>query len=132
MAFDCTGCGACCASHGGYAVVAVSREDRRRLARHLGLTLRQFTRRHCRRAGGELVLRDPPGSRACVFYRAEAGRCAVYRARPAQCRTYPFWPELLRRRTWERDVAPFCPGVGRGPTVPAGRIARLLRRPASR
>jgi len=126
--FGCTGCGACCVSHGPYTVVAVSREDRGRLAAHLGLGLQAFTRSHCARVGDGLALRDPPGSGACVFLQRETGRCAVYQARPAQCRTYPFWPELMARRTWTRDVAPFCPGVGQGGVIQGAEIEAILGR----
>ncbi len=42
--FECTACGECCKSRGGYDYVYVNLKERRRLARHLRLDTRAFTR----------------------------------------------------------------------------------------
>jgi Fe-S-cluster containining protein len=54
-------------------------------------------------------------------------QCSVYEARPNQCRTWPFWPEVMNAKSWKKDVADFCPGVGKGPVIPAKEIERQLK-----
>ena len=81
------------------------------MADHLGMKLSTFTQKHCDQQDGVWKLKDGPSDN-CPFL---VGRkCGVYEARPSQCRTWPFWPELMNARTWDEDVASFCPGVGRG------------------
>lgn len=123
--WECQQSGKCCVSHGEYGFVYLAREDRRRLARHFGLTVRDFLRAWCRRHGGWTVLKDAPDASACIFF--ADGKCSVYDARPTQCRTWPFWPELMNAKRWASEVASFCPGVGKGDVVPAARIRAALR-----
>lgn len=114
MRFSCQSSGKCCVLRGGFGYVYLTLEDRRRLARHLGLNTRSFTREYCRKdETGFYFLRDEePGQKECRFL--EGKQCGVYEARPTQCRTWPFWPENMSAKTWSRDVAGFCPGVGKG------------------
>lgn len=130
LAFECTACGRCCVNHGeGYEFVFSTVAERHALARHLGVTLREFERRFCERRDGALSFASR--GEACVFL-DERGRCSVYALRPTQCRTFPFWPELLEdEETWERDVASFCPGVGRGPPRDREEIEAAMRRAGS-
>ena len=120
--FECQGTGQCCVSRGAYGYVYVTLEDRRRLAAALGVPTRQFTREYCDKEDDQFFLanREPE----CMFL--DGARCAVYDARPTQCRTWPFWPENMKPRTWT-SIAEFCPGVGKGATVPAERIVEILR-----
>jgi len=111
-------------ARGGYGYVYLTLADRRRLARHFGLATGVFTRRYCVRTDGHWHLRDFTDQ--CPFL--EGRRCGVYEARPEQCRTWPFWPEHMSPRAWDREVASFCPGVGKGPLVTGPEIVRLLRR----
>ncbi len=120
--FECQETGRCCVSRGTYGYVYLTLEDRRRLARHFGLTTLQFTRRHCRKTDGHFCLKD--FTDACPFL--EGKRCGVYEARPSQCRTWPFWPEHMGAKAWNREVVGFCPGVGKGRLYPADEIRRLL------
>lgn len=120
--FGCRDCGGCCRSRGAYNYVYLSLHDRRRLARHLGLTTLQFTRRYAQKTHGWFHLKDPEGD--CVFL--EDGRCTVYDARPTQCRTWPFWPENMKPRVWHREIQPACPGIGRGRLYPAAQIERIM------
>ena len=76
----------------------------------LGTTLAAFDAEYCARDEGERVTKFREG--ACIFL--DGNRCRIYEARPRQCRTWPFWPENLVKRAWDRDVAPFCAGVGKG------------------
>jgi hypothetical protein len=112
--FSCQGSGRCCVSRGAYGHVYLTLEDRRRLAAALGLPTREFTRRHCAKTDGLFHLNDPGPD--CRFL--EDRRCGVYEARPTQCRTWPFWPESMNPRAWTA-IAAYCPGVGKGRTVPA-------------
>ncbi len=121
LRFGCTGCGDCCRARAGWGPVYVTADDRRRLARFLGLPMATFTRRFCERQDGALMLREP--ARDCVFLAPDG--CAVYGARPAQCRTWPFWPENLNARAWAR-IARDCPGIGRGRRYSAAEIRRRL------
>lgn len=121
--FGCTGSGQCCTVHGDYAYVFLRREDERRLAAHLGVSVREVRRRYTRRIGsGQRSLIFPEGS--CVFL--DGRRCGIYEARPRQCRTWPFWEENLDPGVWEKEVAAFCPGVGRGRLYTEEEIRAIL------
>lgn len=121
--FECQGTGRCCLSRGQYGYVYLTLADRQRLARGLGLTTSAFTRRYCAKTDGHVHLKHP--DRDCPF--VDGKRCGVYESRPAQCRTWPFWPENLNARTWTKEVAAFCPGVGKGRLYSADEIRELLR-----
>ena len=121
--FECRNQRCCCVTHGECSYVFVNRQDRERLAEHLGLAPADFARRFCDRIGYRWYLRDAPGSEACLFLSAEG--CGVYEARPTQCRTWPFWPENMDEEAWAR-VAAFCPGIGRGRRWSAEQIAGRL------
>ena len=124
LRFECTRCGNCCTSHGEYTHVYLAERDVRALAAHLGLSRRRFLARYCEREDGRVLLRmDAP---ECPFLSSE-GTCSVYPARPRQCRTWPFWEENLERAAWEGPIAATCPGIGRGPLVPADEVERLAR-----
>ena len=121
--FGCTGSGECCTAHGSYEYVFMSRAEERALAVHQGMSLREFRRHHTKRAGlGQRSLRFPGGK--CTFLQGK--RCTVYEVRPQQCRTWPFWPENMDRRVWDRDVAGFCAGVGRGRLYSREEIEAVL------
>jgi Fe-S-cluster containining protein len=111
-------------SRGQYGYVYVTLEDRRALARLLGLATGAFTRKYCEREGGIWKLRD--FNENCRFL--EGKRCGVYEARPTQCRTWPFWPETMTAKGWAREVAAFCPGVGRGRIWERHEIEDALKR----
>ncbi len=111
LRFSCTGSGKCCTVHGDNAYVFPTRDEERRIAEGLGLTLRQFRRRHTYRPfARERSLRFPDGD--CTFLRDR--QCSIYETRPQQCRTWPFWEENLDPQVWQDEIASFCPGVGRG------------------
>jgi Fe-S-cluster containining protein len=101
--------------------VYLTLDDRRRLARTLGLPTATFTRRYCENVADEWRLRDAGPD--CTFLKDQ--RCSVYEGRPTQCRTWPFWPENMSTKKWTA-VAAFCPGVGKGPVIPRERIEAIL------
>lgn len=119
--FECQSTGRCCTSRGTYGYIYLTLSDRKRMAKHLGLATREFTRRYCDKTDGHFHLKAPEAD--CCFL--DGKRCTVYEARPAQCRTWPFWPENLNARTWSRDVVTFCPGVGKGRLYTAEEIREL-------
>lgn len=129
LPFACTQCGKCCHAREGYDHVGLSRREQRRLARFLGLPLRDFLGRYTRRdADGHVALRFVAGR--CILLDGKV--CSVHAAKPVQCRTWPFWPELLRSRAaYAREVQSFCPGSLVGPRVPAAAIRRQLREVAA-
>jgi uncharacterized protein len=109
--FECQGSGKCCVSRGEYGYVYLSLKDRRALAQHFGLSTREFSRKFCDKdENGNWKISD--FTSACRFLKGN--KCQVYEARPTQCRTWPFWPEVMGARSWNREVASYCPGVGKG------------------
>lgn len=85
---DCLKCPALCCRMAGY--VRVSREDIRRLARHLGLTVPEFEKRHIVEKTRKGEKRIKQGYKTCQFL-GENRMCSVYEARPKDCRGYVCW-----------------------------------------
>jgi len=124
LRFECTQCGDCCRNHGEYTYVYLTRGEVRSIADHLGLTQAAFREAYCLEEDGWTTLRmDEP---ACPFLDGE-NRCRIYPVRPKQCATWPFWEENLERETWEGAVSDCCPGIGKGPSVPAEEVERIAR-----
>lgn len=123
--FECQGSGKCCTSHGEFGFVYLTDEDRQRFAKYMGLKLNEFTKKYCAQTDGYYHLIERPENQDCLFLKNK--RCTVYEARPGQCRTWPFWPEVMSAKAWSKEVASFCPGVGKGPIIPAKEIAASLK-----
>ncbi len=113
LRFQCQGSGNCCTSHGEFGFVFLTIDDRRRFAKHLKTSTAVFTRKYCDLKDGVWHLKEDPKNPDCMFLKNK--RCSVYEARPTQCRTWPFWPEVMNPKSWTKEVASFCPGVGKGP-----------------
>lgn len=122
--FECQGSGKCCTSHGEFGFVFLTIEDRRRMAKHLGLTTATFTRTYCEKTNGAWHLIEKKGQPDCRFLKDK--RCGIYEARPEQCRSWPFWPEVMGAKQWTKDVKSFCPGVGKGRVWSAEEIMAIL------
>lgn len=112
LKFQCQGSGNCCTSHGEFGFVFLTLEDRRRFAKHLNISTAAFTRQYCDIKDGVWHLKEDPKNPDCMFLKNK--RCSTYEARPTQCRTWPFWPEVLNPKSWKKEVASFCPGIGKG------------------
>lgn len=125
--FECQGSGRCCMSRGEYGYVYVEIEDRRRMAKHLGMATSVFTKKYCTQAYGHYHLNDP--DQDCQFLKG--AKCGVYEARPTQCRTWPFWPENMNAKTWKTEIKSFCPGVDRGRVYSREEIELILEEQAS-
>jgi Fe-S-cluster containining protein len=122
--FECQGSGQCCLSRGEYGFVFLTREDRKRMADHLGLPLRDFTKKYCDKTSGVYHLKEDSDRAECTFLKGK--KCGIYQARPTQCRTWPFWPEVMNAKTWNKEVKTFCPGVGKGKLYSAEEIEKNL------
>ncbi len=123
LRFECQGSGKCCTSRGNYGYVYVALADRRRFAKHFGMTTAAFTTKYCTKTDGWFHLNFP--EKDCGFL--DGKKCSVYDARPAQCRTWPFWPENMNAKAWKKEVASFCPGVGKGRLYSAREIEEQLK-----
>lgn len=125
LRFECQGSGNCCVSRGDYGHVFLTLKDRRALAKKLKMTTAAFTKQYCDQQAGVWRLKDID-SNDCVFLAEK--RCTVYEARPTQCRTWPFWPEVLKAKTWNGEVKRGCPGVGKGKTWTPAEIKEQLEK----
>lgn len=119
--FECQGSGKCCTSRGSHGFIYVSLKDRKVFAKYFKLTTGEFTKRYCSKTNGWYHLSESEGD--CRFLKGKS--CSVYEARPIQCRTWPFWPEHLNARAWKKEIADFCPGVGKGRHYSAEEIAKI-------
>ncbi len=70
--------------------VRVGREDIRRLAKHLKLTVPDFEKRHIVEITKKGEKRIKEGFKTCQFLTGER-LCGVYDARPSDCRGYVCW-----------------------------------------
>lgn len=118
LRFACTQCGNCCTGPPGY--VWFTENELTAMARYVGITEKQFLRKHARRINGRWTLnerRNERGQYDCIFLgRTPEGKslCHIYPVRPTQCRTWPFWPENLESpETWGR-ASRGCPGMELG------------------
>ena len=112
LKFECQGSGKCCTSHGEFGFVFLTKEDQKRFAEHLNLSVREFRKKYCDETRGIWHLKENKDQPDCMFLKEK--RCSVYEARPNQCRTWPFWPEVMNAKAWKLEVESFCPGVGKG------------------
>lgn len=122
--FECQGSGQCCVSREEYGYVYMTKEDRIRMAKALGLSTMAFTKQYCSKDEGIYHLVDGEEGR-CQFLQGR--RCGIYEGRPTQCRTWPFWPEVMNAKTWKKEVEAFCPGVGKGKVWSKEEIEEQIR-----
>lgn len=123
--FECQGSGKCCTSRGEYGHVYFSKEDRIKAAKFFKISEAEFRRRYCHQVEGQWALKDPEDkSPDCIFLKDK--RCTIYEVRPTQCRTWPWWPEVMQPKAWNKSVASYCPGVGKGKHWSAEEIAKNL------
>jgi len=116
LAFECQGCGRCCAGpEEGY--VWLSDKEVAAIAEFLGIAEAELREKCIRRVGKRLTICETLPSHDCMFLDTGAdGRrgCKIYPVRPTQCRTWPHWPGHLRcPDDWAR-AAQRCCGVNRG------------------
>ena len=93
------------------------------MAQSLGLSTYEFTKTYCTTTDGVSHLIDGEDGH-CQFLKNK--RCTAYEGRPTQCRTWPFWPETMDAKVWQKEVASFCPGVGKGPLISPEEIKKQI------
>ncbi|MEM1109674.1 MAG: YkgJ family cysteine cluster protein [Planctomycetota bacterium] len=115
LRFECTQCGGCCTGAPGF--VWFGDDEAQAMADAVGVDLREFYQRYCKRKFGRWTLDEVRYQRDkydCVFLERDAkgnGRCSIYAVRPTQCRTWPFWDSNLSSpRAWAA-AAQDCPGM---------------------
>ncbi|MFN3696248.1 MAG: YkgJ family cysteine cluster protein [Pseudobdellovibrio sp.] len=128
LKFECQGSGNCCTSHGEFGFVFLTLEDRRRFAKHFNMTTSAFTKQFCDLRDGVWHLKEDPKNPDCMFLKNK--RCSAYEARPTQCRTWPFWPEVMNPKSWQKEVASFCPGIGKGRIWTKDEIEKTMQEDA--
>jgi uncharacterized protein len=104
---DCTRCANCCKS----MTVRLTGADIERIARHLGLSVQQFTERYLEPDEQEaplLKMRQQP----CPLLGSD-NRCTIYDVRPACCREYPHTDKegFTSRTMLHASNAKECPAV---------------------
>lgn len=108
--YNCSKCpGYCCS----YPVIALSKRDVERLARHHGLSYEVAKAKFTKQAHGHKYTmrrkKDEIYGRICRFFDTTARRCTIYHARPATCRSYPgqgrcgYYDFLMHERRCQRD-----------------------------
>jgi len=116
LAFECTGCGACCAGPGeGY--VWVDDKEIAAIAAKLQIPEARMRRKYVRKVGRRFSLVERKDNKDCIFLMPDGtgGRkCKVYEVRPVQCRTWPFWPSNLGSPDDWAYAGMRCPGINRG------------------
>ena len=125
LRFECQGSGKCCTSHGEFGFVYLTPSDRKRFAKFFKIRTAEFTKKYCDRTHGIWHLKENPKEPDCMFL--EGKRCSVYEGRPSQCRTWPFWNDVMNAKSWTKEVASFCPGVGKGKLWSAKEIDAILK-----
>ena len=123
LRFKCTGCGECCTGAPGY--VWVSEEEIQTIARHLNLSINEFSQKYLRRVKGRISLIELPKTFDCIFLKDK--KCQIYEIRPMQCRTFPWWPQNLKSKEDWKEAARFCEGIQiDAPVVPFDTIEEQL------
>jgi Fe-S-cluster containining protein len=95
-------------------VIALTKRDVERLAKHFGLSFNTAKKRFTREADGYKYLmrrkRDKHYGRICQFFDTKERRCTIYKARPAVCRDYPgknarcgYYDFLMHERRAQND-----------------------------
>ena len=125
LRFGCTGCGACCKTHGEYAYVYLSDRDVSAIASYLHMSRIGFLNAYCvTDETGSIHLSET--NKDCSFLDAE-NHCAIYPVRPKQCATWPFWTENLDKLTWHIKVISCCNGIGIGRHYSKEEVVTIAR-----
>lgn len=129
LAFECIGCGACCAGPGeGY--VWVTDTVIAAIAEFLDVSEAEVRRKYVRKVGRRFSLIERKDSKDCIFLKPDGsgGRnCRIYPVRPTQCRTWPFWPGNLEDADAWCRAGRRCPGINRGEVHDLDEIRRKSR-----
>jgi len=88
--YNCSKCpGYCCS----YPLIALTRKDVERLAKHFGLSFRAAKAKFTKEQYGETYAmrrkKDEHFGRICQFFDQEKRCCSIYKVRPSICRSFP-------------------------------------------
>lgn len=104
--FKCTGCGKCCTGEG---IVSLTMDEAIKMALFFKMDLEKFFALYIQKQNGKYILKDSPGTKACIFL--EGTKCKVYPCRPKQCKTFPYWPSVMRTKDDWENTAKSCEGI---------------------
>jgi hypothetical protein len=115
LAFECTGCGNCCAGP-DEGFIWISKPEINLLSEHLKLPLPKLYENYLKKVMTRTSIVEAIQTKDCVFLeRGRSGRfCRIYPVRPNQCRTWPFWSSNLSSPGNWNAAALKCPGINRG------------------
>jgi Fe-S-cluster containining protein len=114
LRFDCTCCGRCCVTGGGYYVFLDGKEAES-IRAYLKLSRGWFRRRYLQRLpDGDLVVASKSDGR-CVFLEV-SGRCGVYPVRPTMQHVSVLAEIVSGQTDWKRESRR-CEGIDRGEVV---------------
>jgi Fe-S-cluster containining protein len=110
--------------------------DVRRLAKHLGMSIPDFVRRHCRHVvdvvrDGDVTVRIPslqlrvPASGRCIFL-TSTNLCSVHQVKPFVCARSPFMRYVAGSEERWKEAVSTCPGFGLGRFRSPRTLERLL------
>ncbi len=118
--FECQCCGHCC--HGG-STVSVSAEERKRIARFLGMDASSFLEGFCVVKGKRVEMRIREGH--CIFYNDD-GLCAIHEVKPFHCKRWPLHPSILGDESAWKAIQADCPGFKKN--VSYTEVCDLIRK----
>jgi len=117
--FECIKCGKCC-KWKGYVFLDDSDVDS--MANSLcGGDKEEFKDKYTKLTGKDLVLKDKPKSKECIFL--EDNKCSIYKDRPEQCKTYPI--------TYTEECPGFKLGEDKSMDKMAKKVAEMHEKMAS-
>ena len=124
LRFECQpDCFKCCAKPG---IVHFDREDIRKAAAYLDVSIAEFKKTFLIRSDGEWVLEVGENGAPCTFLTDQG--CGIHKAKPKQCLSYPFWRENIDSKSMWKLVGGFCPGIDIGPMIKIETIKTLLKK----
>jgi Fe-S-cluster containining protein len=91
--------------------VYLGQKDIAAISDELGLSQPEFLEKYCQQENDDFIHLKMNGP-DCPFLKE--GNCIIYKVRPIQCDSWPFWKDNLDQETWDKEVKPFCPGIGQG------------------
>lgn len=105
-AFKCRMCGTCCYGEGG---IFFSEDEKKKMARYLGVPDEMFLEKYCELRHGRFYLSTGPDN-YCIFYHREK-RCLIHPVKPARCLQWPYFPAIVQEKeNWEMAKGA-CPGI---------------------
>lgn len=115
--FTCQRCGDCC---GGHTTVSLNEDDRQRMARALGMSEEETSKKFWRITGTVVQMKTVDGH--CIFY--DKG-CKVHESRPWRCAQWPLHPSILADENNFLTIRHSCPGINK--TISYRKFCEVLQ-----